>query len=411
MDARVLRNGIKKLSLQRYNIVRKKLKVIRMKIFKQVKSYIYGKGLIETDIVFNEKIVGFQAFEAEEISLPKDAIVVPGFIDQHVHGAGGAEAGDCTLSALEQIAVTLAKGGTSAFLATTVTQKEEDILSACACVAEYMETKNEKGAEVLGLHLEGPFLSTKYKGAMKEEYILPTKAETFDKMYEASHGNIKMITLAPEKDGSEEFIAYVKKKGVTVSLGHTSATHVDIINAMESGAQCITHTYNAQSPLHHREIGTLGSALLLDELYCELIADTVHVSIPAMKLLVKNKPKDKLILITDALRAQGLPEGLSDTGGLPVMITKDCVRLLDGTLAGTVIPMNGMVRNMVEKIGVSFETAIDYATINPARNLGIDNGKGSIAVGKDADFTVLSKDFEVYMTVRGGEIIYDNRSK
>ena len=382
-----------------------------MKCIKDVNIYVEGKGVVKTSLTFDKQIEEIGKAAGDAIALPQDAIVVPGFIDQHVHGAGGAEAGDCSLSALEQIAETLAKSGTSAFLATTVTQKEEDILSACSCIAEYMEQENGTGAEILGAHLEGPFLSSKYKGAMKEEYLLSPDVATFDKMYRASNGTIKMITLAPEKDGSEALIAYLKEKGIVVSLGHTAATHTDIINAVNAGAQCITHTYNAQSPLHHREIGTLGSALLLDELYCELIADTVHVSIPAMKLLVKNKPKYKLILITDALRAQGLPEGLSDTGGLPVTITKDCVRLLDGTLAGTVIPMNGMVRNMVEKIGVPFETAIDYATINPARNLGLEKTKGSIAVGKDADLTVLSADFKVYMTIRGGKIIYDGRSE
>jgi len=201
----------------------------------------------------------------------------------------------------------------------------------------------------------------------------------------------------------------VVTSGVVVSLGHTASTYADVIRAIDSGAKCITHTYNAQSPLHHREIGTLGSALLIDDLYCEIIADTVHVSVPAIKLLVKNKPKDKIILITDALRSQGLPEGLSDTGGLPIMITKDCARLLNGTLAGTVVPMNGMVRNMVEKVGVSFETAIDFATINPAKNLGVEKNKGSIELGKDADFTVLDKNYEVLMTICGGQIIYDNR--
>ena len=382
-----------------------------MRCIKKASVYVENQGIICTSLSFKDRIEAIGEAMGDEIVLPKDAVVVPGFIDQHVHGAGGAEAGDCSLSALEQIAKTLAKGGTSSFLATTVTQKEEDILSACSCIAEYMKKANSTGAEILGIHLEGPFLSTKYKGAMKEKYILSPEIETFERMHQASSGAIKMITLAPEKTGSGKLISYLKEKGIVISLGHTAATHNDIINAVKVGAQCITHTYNAQSPLHHREIGTLGSALLLDELYCELIADTVHVSIPAMKLLVKNKPKDKLILITDALRAQGLPEGLSDTGGLPVMITKDCVRLLDGTLAGTVLPMNGMVRNMVEKIGVPFETAIDYATINPARNLGLEKTKGSIVVGKDADLTVLSPDFKVYMTIRGGKIIYDGRSE
>jgi N-acetylglucosamine-6-phosphate deacetylase len=152
-------------------------------------------------------------------------------------------------------------------------------------------------------------------------------------------------------------------------------------------------------------VGVLGSALLLDELYCELIADTVHVSVPAMQLLVKNKPSDKVILITDSLMAQGLPVGEYGSGGQTIVVDGTCCRLKNGTLAGTVVPMNGMIKNMVEKVGVPFTVAVDFATKNPAENLGLAN-KGSISIGKDADFAVVDENYEVLMTVRGGEIVY-----
>ena len=175
---------------------------------------------------------------------------------------------------------------------------------------------------------------------------------------------------------------------------------------MAAGAVGITHTYNAQSPLHHRDIGTVGAALLLDDLQTEIIADTIHVSVPAIKLLVKNKPKEKITLITDAMRAKGMPDGESELGGQKVFVKNGEARLADGTLAGSVLKMNVAVKNMVEKVGVSFTDAIDFATKNPARMMGLSDKKGSIKVGKDADFAVLDKDFNVLMTIRAGKVIY-----
>ena len=194
--------------------------------------------------------------------------------------------------------------------------------------------------------------------------------------------------------------------GIVTSIGHTGAKYADIEKAVENGATNVTHTFNAQTALHHREIGTVGSAMLLDELNCELIADTIHVSVPAMRLLVKNKPLDKLTLITDAMRAKGIPDGVSELGGQTVYVKNGEARLEDGTLAGSVLRMNRAIQNMVEKVGVPYTQAVDYATINPAKTLKIDGEAGSIKVGKRADFTVLNQAFDVLMTVRGGKIIY-----
>ena len=176
--------------------------------------------------------------------------------------------------------------------------------------------------------------------------------------------------------------------------------------AKEAGATNVTHTYNAQSPLHHREIGVVGSALLLEDLYCELICDTIHVSVPAMQLLVKNKRADKLALITDAMRAKGLADGVSELGGQTVYVKGGEARLADGTLAGSVLRMNRALQNMVEKVGVPLTQAVDYCTINPARTLKMENEAGSIAEGKRADFAVLNDKFDVLYTVRDGKIIY-----
>ena len=343
---------------------------------------------------------------AEIIELPENAIVLPGFIDQHIHGAGGSDGMDGTVEDISVIAKTVAAEGTTSFLVTTMTQSPENITKAMQAVKAYREADSKDGARVVGVHLEGPFIAAAHKGAQPLEYVKAPDKEAFDKYNEASGNAIKIITLAPEVEGAEEFIRYLKTQGVVASIGHTGAKYEDIVKAIDAGASNVTHTYNAQTALHHREIGTVGSAMLLDELNCELICDTIHVSVPAMRLLVKNKPVDKLTLITDAMRAKGIPDGVSELGGQTVYVKNGEARLADGTLAGSVLRMNRAVQNMVEKVGVPFTQAVDYATINPAKTLGIDGEAGSIALGKRADFTVINENYDVLMTVRGGEVVY-----
>lgn len=379
-----------------------------MKAFKNASVYAEGKGIIRTSVYFDDKIrqIGGYVAGAEEIELPENAVVLPGFIDEHIHGAGGSDAMDGNTKDLAIIAETVAKEGTTTFLATTMTQSKENILKAMRAVKEYRETAGEQGARIAGVHLEGPFIAAAHKGAQPLEYVAAPDAKTFDE-YNAACGNaIKIITLAPETDGALDFIRHIVAQGTVVSIGHTGAKYAEVKAAMEAGATNVTHTYNAQSPLHHREIGVVGSALLLEDLYCELICDTIHVSVPAMQLLVKNKRADKLALITDAMRAKGLADGVSELGGQTVYVKGGEARLADGTLAGSVLRMNRALQNMVEKVGVPFTQAVDYCTINPARTLKMENEAGSIAEGKRADFAVLNDKFDVLYTVRDGKIIY-----
>ena len=379
-----------------------------MKAFKNASVYAEGKGIIRTSVYFDDKIrqIGGYVAGAEEIELPENAVVLPGFIDEHIHGAGGSDAMDGNTKDLAIIAETVAKEGTTSFLATTMTQSRENILKAMRAVKEYREAAGEQGARIAGVHLEGPFIAAAHKGAQPLEYVAAPDAKTFDE-YNAACGNaIKIITLAPETDGALDFIRHIVAQGMVVSIGHTGAKYAEVKAAMEAGATNVTHTYNAQSPLHHREIGVVGSALLLEDLYCELICDTIHVSVPAMQLLVKNKRADKLALITDAMRAKGLADGVSELGGQTVYVKGGEARLADGTLAGSVLRMNRALQNMVEKVGVPLTQAVDYCTINPARTLKMENEAGSIAEGKRADFAVLNDKFDVLYTVRDGKIIY-----
>ena len=380
-----------------------------MKCFKNATVYVEGKGLVKTTVCFTEtieKISRFADKNAEEIKLPENAIVLPGFIDEHIHGAGGSDGMDGSVEDIATIAETIAAEGTTAFLVTTMTQSKENILNAMQAVKTYREQNSPKGARVVGIHLEGPFIAAAHKGAQPLEYVASPSVETFDEYNAASGNAIKIVSLAPEVEGAETFIRHLKARGVVASIGHSGAKCADVKKAIEAGASNVTHTYNAQTALHHREIGVVGSAMLFDALNCELIADTIHVSVPAMQLLVKNKPQEKLTLITDAMRAKGVPDGVSELGGQTVYVKNGEARLADGTLAGSVLKMNRAVQNMVEKVGVPFTQAVDYATINPARTLGIEKEAGSIKVGKRADFTILNENYDVLLTVRGGEIVY-----
>lgn len=378
-----------------------------MKGLKNVTAYVAGKGLVKTDIAFEDgKIVAIGKLDDVEPIFDTDGVVLPGFIDEHIHGAGGADAMDGTEQALQTISEYVAKEGTTGFLATTMTQSPENIGKALKNVKTVREKGEYKGAEILGVHLEGPFISTKHVGAQPLEYVAKPAPETFDKYNEISGGNIKVVTLAPEVEGGLDLVKHLAKIGVVASIGHTGAKFSDVEAAVAAGATNVTHTYNAQTPLHHREAGVVGAAMLINELNCEMICDTIHVSVPAIKIFVKNKPHDKFTLITDAMRAKGMPDGLSELGGQQVFVKNGEARLSDGTLAGSVLKMNVAVKNLVEKVGVSFTDAVDFASANPAKNLGLYDERGSIEVGKRADFAVMDKDYNILCTVIGGKVVY-----
>jgi N-acetylglucosamine-6-phosphate deacetylase len=287
-----------------------------------------------------------------------------------------------------------------------MTQSPENITKALVAIKEYMELNPETGSKVLGVHLEGPFISPDFIGAQPLEYVAKPDVNVFKKYQDASGDNIRVVSLAPEEEGSKELIKYLKENGIVASIGHTNSKHADILAGIEAGLTNVTHTFNAQKPLHHREIGTVGSALLFDELNCELICDTIHVCVPAIKLVVKSKPHNKVTLITDAMRAKHMPDGDYELGGQPVIVKNGEARLHNGTLAGSVLRMNHAVRNVHKLAGIELTHVLDMASLNPAQNLGVSEERGSIKVGKYADFAVLDENFEVVMTIAEGRIIY-----
>ena len=381
-----------------------------MQGFKNSLTYLENIGIVKTSCTFsNENItaIGKGLNIDNPINLPENAVVLPGFIDQHIHGAGGFDVMDATKEGLSKIANSVASEGVTSFLATTMTQSEEKIISVMKCVNNYINSKPKEGAELIGVHLEGPFINPKKAGAQPIEYIISPSLSKFNEFNNLSGNNIKIVTIAPEMEGATEFIAGLDKSKTVVSIGHSNATFNELEKALDNGASQITHTFNAQSPFTHREIGVAGGAMLLNDLACEVICDLVHVSPQALKLLFKNKPHDKIIFISDAMRAKNLGDTQSELGGQKVFVHNGQARLENGTLAGSVLKLNDAIKNAVTVCKMPFCTAINCVTANPAKNLKVFDKIGSISVNKKANFTVMDiNSFDILLTVRNGEIIY-----
>ncbi len=380
-----------------------------IKGFKNVNVFIEGIGITKKTILIEDgKIVKIldECDNEDLIELTDDKIVVPGFIDKHVHGGNNSDGMYSTLDDARNISKTIAAEGVTSYLITTMTQSKENITAALKNAKEFIESYNYEGAKPIGIHLEGPFISKKYKGAQIESCIVPCDVETFKYYQEVSGNYIKQVTLAYEENG-KELVNYLRDTKVVASLGHTDATCDQALEGVQEGITSFTHTYNAMKPLHHREAGVVGAALLADEAYCEMICDLIHLNKNAIKVLYKAKGKDKLIAITDGIEAKHLPDGQYQLGGQPVYVKNGEARLIDGTLAGSTLLMNIGLKNIKDVLQLSYEDTINMATKNPAINLGIYKTKGSINVGKDADFAIIDKDFNIYMTICEGNIIFE----
>lgn len=368
--------------------------------------YVEGKGILETAVSIKDgKIVAIGEAKGEFLELDKNQILVPGFVDKHIHGANHSDSMYPSEEDILNISKTVAKEGVTSYLATTMTQSIDNINKALKNINDYIGKKIPEGAEVIGIHLEGPFINKMYKGAQPEEYILDCDVDQFKKFEKLSGDNIKQVTLAYEQNG-KDLTKYLASKKIVASLGHTNATAKEVLEAAANGATSLTHSYNAMKPLHHREAGTIGGAMLADNMYLEVISDLIHVSPEAIQILYRIKGKEKLIVITDAMEAKHLPDGKFQLGGQDVFVKGNEARLESGALAGSVLLMNNGLRNIKKVLGVTLEETIDFATINPARNIYVDDKKGSIKVGKDADFAVIDEDFNVYKTIRGGNVIF-----
>lgn len=361
---------------------------------------VINDGLIE--YVGEEKERGLNSYS----NFYRGEYIVPGFIDIHCHGGNGYDTMDSTQDALEEISKFKAKNGCTGFLATTVTSSMKDTTKALKNVNGYKKKFPKEGAEILGIHLEGPFINAKQKGAQREDLIIPPSIERVKKFISEAGGLIKIITYAPELDTDFKFTSFLNSKGIIPSVGHSFADYKIIISAVKFGLKSSSHIFNQMKGIHHREPGTVGAILTEENLFAEIIADCVHVHPAIINLLVRAKGVDKIILITDAMRATGLQDGVYDLGGLEVMVKNNEARLESGNLAGSTLTMNNAIKNMVRKIGINIEESVRMASLNPARLLGLDKDRGSLTLGKRADIAVLDDNFEVICTIKKGKVIY-----
>ena len=357
------------------------------------------------------QIVALGAFRIPEGVRVVDAgngWLLPGFIDVHVHGGVGREAMDADPDGLRQLARFYAEHGVTSFLPTTWTAPHEDIMAALETIA-VVQQEGTGGAAILGAHVEGPYLNPARCGAQDSRQI--RRAGRDEALAILDTGIIRLLALAPEYPENHWLIDECARRGITVSAAHTAATYADMQQAVALGLSQTTHTYNAMTGLHHREPGTLGAALTMDSISCELIADNVHVHPAAMNLLYRAKGPDRTLLITDAVRGAGLPEGTSyDQDGRPVVVRDGAAYLPGDTLAGSTLTMDRALRNFIAATGAPLEVVWPTTSRTAARQLGLDGRKGSLEVGKDADLVLLDANLDVRLTVVGGQVVYEREN-
>jgi len=367
------------------------------------KAIIVEEGKI-IEIV-NKEELSTSTLTGAEVIEGKDKYIVPGYIDIHVHGGGGSDVMDGDYEAINQVAIAHSHFGTTSFLPTTMTISKDKIIRSLRSICEAVK-KGTAGAEILGVHMEGPYINPEKKGAQREIDIREPSIKEFAELNKASGNLIRLVTIAPEMPGAIGLIKYLYKQGIIASVGHTNATYIQTQAGIQAGLSHVTHTFNAMRGLHHREPGVVGAALTSPELTVEVIADGIHIHPIVLKILTKIKEGEKVILITDAMRAAGLKEGTYDLGGQEVIVTKGQSRLKDGTLAGSVLTMDKAVKNLVTKVDIALPKAIQMASFNPAKSIGIDDKKGSLEPGKDADIVILNKNLEAELTMVAGKIVY-----
>ena len=335
-----------------------------------------------------------------------DKWIVPGFIDIHTHGAYGFDTNDANEEGLRNWMKNIPQEGVTGILPTTITQSEEVLTKAVANVAKVVDEGYE-GAEILGIHFEGPYLDQKYKGAQPEQYCVKGTIEQFERYQKAAKGLIRIITMATEHDDDFTLTRYLAQHGVIVSIGHSGATFEEAQMAIANGARSMTHIFNGMTPFHHRNPGLVGAAMRFRDTYGEVICDGNQSNVNALNDLFMTKGRDYTIMITDALMVKGLPVGTKVLyGGNEIELYPDGSAHLTSTkgLAGSTLKVNEGLKVLVEKAMVPWDYAINSCTLNPARLLGIDDRKGALRVGCDADIVVLNDDYSVEMTyVKGKE--------
>jgi len=325
--------------------------------------------------------------------------VVPGFVDVHIHGAGGHDVMEATRESLEIITATVAAHGTTSLVATTVTASEAETRASVAGIAHFIlhtseYPARELSAEILGIHFEGPFISPARRGVHPAKWIVPPSRELLAQLLGEARGSAQILTLAPELPGALDLISAAREAGLVVSLGHTDATYEQALAAIEAGASHAAHVFNAMRPFSHRGTGVIGAVLTSPKVSAELIADGVHVDEAAMRMLVELKTPERVILVSDGMSATGMPDGKYQLGMFEVKVSGGVARNAEGKLAGSTLTLDRALRNMVA-LGVPLSSALRMVTANPARQIGLGARKGVLAPGADADLVFLDDKLEV----------------
>lgn len=362
-------------------------------------------NLIKADIAVENGAVSAigQGLSASGETLDLEGCVVaPGFVDIHIHGCAGFDTCDSTRQAVSEIAKQLALKGVTSFCPTTMTVASKDIESALLNIKSCMENPPE-GAKILGVNMEGPYISVKRKGGQKADFVRSCDFGEFKRYFDLSGGIIKIVDIAPECDGADEFIESASKL-CRVSIAHTEADYETARAAFKKGVTQVTHLFNAMPGFSHREPGTVGAVFDDERVMAELICDGFHVHPAALRLAFRVLGEDRAIIVSDSMRAAGLPDGTYDLGGQAVGVKNGQARLADGTIAGSTTNIYEEVRNLVS-FGVPLRQVIKAATINPAKAIGEDDKIGSIEVGKAADLIVLDRELNLKLVVIQGKIV------
>jgi len=341
----------------------------------------------------------------EAVALPSGAVevaavgltAIPGFVDVHIHGAGGRDVMEGSADALRVVAQKLAQFGTTSFLATTVTAGTDDTIRAVEGIARYVAEQHKfepACAEVLGIHFEGPFLSKARRGVHPADLLQLPSAPVLDRFLKAAAGNARLLTIAPELLGAAPCIDAARNAGLVVSIGHTDATYEQARAAIARGARHATHVYNAMRPFTHRDPGVIGAVLTSTDVTAELIADGIHVDEVAMKILLQAKGPERIVLISDGISATGMPDGKYMLGGIDVTVSNGVCRNADGNLAGSTLTLDRALRNIVN-LGIPLPAAVRMLTLNPASLLGIEFKKGALRTGADADILLLDESLQI----------------
>lgn len=330
--------------------------------------------------------------------------ILPGLIDVHCHGYHGMTCNEVTKEGMKLWAHDLLQEGCTSFEATTSTAAMEDLDRSFGILADIMDEGTD-GAEILGIHVEGPLISAEFRGAQEISQLVKPTVEVMTKWQSLARGKINYVAIAPEMDDEHQTIKWCKENNIKVAIGHTGASYDECLQASLDGATSFTHTYNGMRGLHHREPGVVGAALSLDNMYAELIGDGVHVHFVSAKILARAKGKDKLLLITDSVQVKGLPVGKYEKGLSTVEVKENgCAYLPDGRLAGSSNKLIDEVKKLIEIAGVDEQIVINAATKNPATFLGVEDKKGQLLRGNDADIIVIDDNYKVLTTLKDNKI-------